>query len=233
MDKKYILVAVFCLALIFGGTYSNFINSRVDGGIGEPGVDGGSGEPGVDGGGDRSIDFREDFSYPDGSLSSIWKQSVPDGLIYVSNDYVVLNPTGWSGATCIIADDQYLDLSDYAVEVTVTSPGQPIGVHAEIGIIVRWTNNGAYYVITHENNYMRFGIIEDDQYSSELFGSNTLIAGTHTIRVEVVGNSIKAWLDGVLQIDVTDDTHTHGKFGFSTFNCEASFDYVSIEPDGI
>jgi len=55
----------------------------------------------------------------------------------------------------------------------------------------------------------------------------------YVLKVEVAGDSIKCYIDGELEIDLTDNSFPKGAIGVGTFNTEGYFDNVTVNGKGI
>jgi hypothetical protein len=55
----------------------------------------------------------------------------------------------------------------------------------------------------------------------------------YVLKVEVEGDAIRCYIDGVLEIDVTDGDFSNGAIGVGTFDAVGHFDNVSVNGEGI
>jgi hypothetical protein len=51
----------------------------------------------------------------------------------------------------------------------------------------------------------------------------------YTLRLEVVGNQLRAYIDGRFLMEATDSSHTAGKYGLVTYRAAATFDDVDVK----
>ena len=148
--------------------------------------------------------------------------TIQDGKAYQSQDI--------GHTQALIADNQYLTLTDYAIETQFDAPDAPTSGHIEVKIVFRWTGNRDMYIFSVENNYVRFQkYVGGSWHNVQLAKSNVMVEGVHQIRVECEGTNIRGFLDGNLLVNVDDSSHTQGKFGIGTFGTGASFEYVNVE----
>jgi hypothetical protein len=107
----------------------------------------------------------------------------------------------------------------------------------------------AFRYIDTSNNY-RLNLYEDLDNTNNLY-VYLRVAGTfsevmkvavgeinkdewYTLKIEVAGNSIKAYLDGELEIDTNNDAHAEGGIAFEgEANSIMRFDDLVVEGDGI
>ena len=59
------------------------------------------------------------------------------------------------------------------------------------------------------------------------------IGRDYVLKVEVEGEDIRCYVDGVLEIEVSDNEFPNGAIGVGTFNAVGHFDNVSVNGDGI
>ena len=109
-------------------------------------------------------------------------------------------------------------------------------------IVFRWTNTSNYYALTWDRAYGTIRLKKDDANHRTTTGQLAIYDGANNIQpscsLRVVGTSIKVWVNGTLQIDVTDATHSSGDIGFyksgrwddNTFWFDAEFSEVSTLP---
>lgn len=85
-------------------------------------------------------------------------------------------------------------------------------------IVFRWTGTGSYYALTQERDQGKFRLKKNNAHSANGTGGLGYYDGPNnqnpSIKIICVGSSIKVWIDGTLQFDVTDYTHSGGQFGF-------------------
>jgi len=55
----------------------------------------------------------------------------------------------------------------------------------------------------------------------------------YVLKVEVEGADIRCYVDGVLEIEATDDAFPTGAVGVGTFDAVGTFDDVSVNGEGI
>ena len=135
-------------------------------------------------------------------------------------------------------------LGDYAVTADITFNGY----NRNAGIIVRGTNpaiGGAgndtmlgryffrgYYVAFERNNGI---VIYKMNYERSPIRANfkmPLDKESYTIRIEVIGNNLKVYLDGAFLLEITDNDlpFFNGSVGFTGLNSVLTVDNLKIEP---
>jgi hypothetical protein len=60
----------------------------------------------------------------------------------------------------------------------------------------------------------------------------TVAAGTaYTLRLEAIGTSLRAYVNGNVVLEANDSSHARGKYGLATYRTAAKFDdFVAWEP---
>jgi hypothetical protein len=111
--------------------------------------------------------------------------------------------------------------------------------HGNAGFIFRMNNptadNGgsdseyAYYAgIGRAGTYVVLG---NEHYGYSQPGSATMLNNsnnTYLLKVVVIGNSIKVYVDNILKIDITDNTYTTGMIGLRAFDTDVSYSNLII-----
>jgi hypothetical protein len=145
------------------------------------------------------------------------------------------------------AEQRLIDLksqfADFSMEADITFTGNSGG---NAGFLVRMNNpiNGggtdkqnAYYIgINSAGTQVVLGKTFTTSYSQP---ASSLIAhnsnNTYHLKVVLIGNSIKIFVDYILRIDHTDNSYTKGMIGLRTFVTDASYRnlVLKIEKDSI
>ncbi len=129
------------------------------------------------------------------------------------------------------------DWDDYTVEATVRIDDG--GATAPIiGIFFRVTEKSAdgdyYYFRLDERAAEGPGLIKAPNITMQINGGFPAERGRdYVMRVELDGDNIRCYLDGVLEIEVSDGEFSNGAVGVGTFDAEGHFDDVSVNGDGI
>ena len=126
---------------------------------------------------------------------------------------------------------------DYTVEATVRiDEGGDLA--PIIGIFFRVTEKSEigdyYYFRLDERASEGPGLIKAPNQTMQINGGFPAEIGRdYVLRVEVQGSDIKCYVDGVLEIEVTDDTFPAGAVGVGSFDAASSFDNVTVSGDGV
>ena len=103
------------------------------------------------------------------------------------------------------------------------------------GPVWRYQDADNYYICRAnplESNYRVYKVVDGNR--KQLQSVNVEIPSNvwHTLKVKNVGNHIQCWYDGVLYLDLTDDTFTSGKVGLWTkADAVTYFDDFEIEEE--
>ena len=127
--------------------------------------------------------------------------------------------------------------TDYTVEATVRID-ESGGVAAILGIFFRVTEKSAggdYYLFRLDERPAEGpGLIKSPNVTMQINPNQPAELGRdYVLKVEVAGDSIRCYVDGVLEIDVTDSDFATGAVGVGTFDAVGSFDDVSVNGVGI
>ena len=125
-----------------------------------------------------------------------------------------ISPANSGGTTSIIRNTSWNDVEFNCTNIS-TSQGT-----MNMGVVFRHTSNSAYYAVTYEHSW-------GGQYITRLKSNNHQVdnttgqiasyssgSATTAMKIEVVGSSIKVYINGTLRIDVSNSTHTTGNVGF-------------------
>jgi serine/threonine-protein kinase len=166
--------------------------------------------------------FEDDFSDPDGSYrrwtpwSGSW--SVEGGACHQTQ--------AADGRLTVAGDDSW---TDYAVEarIRISGPGDESGN----GIMFRVVDRDSYYLMSVDAGSRTVELWRrDGEYETlaEGFMRREIDPRRwYTLRAEVEGGSIRAYVDGDLAIETTDAAHAAGKIGLDA-SVEAWFDDVKV-----
>jgi hypothetical protein len=174
------------------------------------------------------------------------------------DDFEDGNATGWtpSGGSWTIGTDlsRYLHqgslTGQFRSVVSSAGPWANSSVQANVkvfgfgstsgwvGLLARYTDaNNYYFVRLHSNNTL--------QIRKKVAGVDSLLAGkaftikagattpdvgpVYLVKLEVNGSALKCYLDGRLELSVTDSSHSSGKVGVVTKDADALFDEVLVK----
>ena len=128
-----------------------------------------------------------------------------------------INEGGNSGNFVGIRRNTSLD--DFVFECSSWSGSSTAGFAG--AIFFRHSTNNAGYFLTNKKNTGEIRLKKGNFHNNNATGQLGYYDGTNnsspSIKIQVVGSSIKVWIDGVLRFDVTDATYTTGNFGFHKY----------------
>jgi hypothetical protein len=156
-----------------------------------------------------------------------------------------LNGTGqWTGgdvfAQSSVAGDARAFIGTPAGDQVISARVQPVAYAAPQGTQERWSGLLARY--TDERNYYYLTLRNSNTISlrKQVNGVITALASasfastpgtTYALRLEAVGNQLRAYVNGNLLLQATDSSHASGSGGLVTFKTAANFDdYVAYQP---
>ena len=122
--------------------------------------------------------------------------------------------------------------TDYTLEATVRID-ESGGVAAILGIFFRVTEKSAggdYYLFRLDERAAEGPALvkAPNTIIQENMEKPAAIGVDYVLKVEVEGDSIRCYVDGVLEIDVTDSDFAAGAVGVGTFDAVGAFDDVSV-----
>ena len=170
----------------------------------------------------QGVLFRDDFN--DGSadgwepVSGEW--SVVDGA-YVQSK---LDMNGYQ----TFAGD--MSWTDYELEVKVT----PLAVHQKLSVMLngRATDVNNRYIGSYNNGTLSISCRingKDKDGKALVSAPYTMEAGkTYTMKMVFRGAQIELWINGVKELEATDDTYSAGRIGLVTYTTTAKFDDVVV-----
>lgn len=159
--------------------------------------------------------FSDDFNRANEELgaSADWTERGPAGDVdydVVSNQVNTVVAKAADDAVCAHIDSSYITTADYTVEVEANSSGGGL-FYGPVGRRVDYSTNDSdgYFALRFEN-----GGSDDYRLYKRVSGSWTqlgssysaAITGTETLKLEMDGSDISAYLDGTLRIGPITDT---------------------------
>ncbi|MEH1101371.1 pectate lyase family protein [Micromonospora sp. CPCC 205561] len=171
--------------------------------------------------------FSDDFS--DGN-SSGWTAS--GGSWSVTGDSArALRQSGTSSDARALAGTS--SWTDYSVQATVR-PTAFNGSNRFVALLARAQSNTSYYYLAlRSNNTVELKRLSGGSSTTLDTASVPVAAGrTYTLRLEVVGGSLKGYVDGTLRTEATDTAYASGRIGVATFYASADFDDVRVDSGG-
>ncbi|MGG1552028.1 family 16 glycoside hydrolase [Paenibacillus ferrarius] len=129
------------------------------------------------------------------------------------------------------------DLKDYGVEARVKVADSAYTGNVQMGLLARaGTYNSQYYFKLQRNGSLNQAILE------KRISGTTTVLGTYNLpapidsatwyklNLEAAGTTLKAFVDGVQVLEVTDASRTSGKIGLRSHEALAIFDDVKVYP---
>jgi hypothetical protein len=213
-----------------GGTNSGGTNSAgtSSGGTSSAGTTGSAGTLGIAGSGAGGLSgtvlFSDDFE--DG-LTDKWVTSGGTWAIATDGTKVYTQTATGTGSSLLVSAAGSTTWTDQIVEAKIKITafgGQSTSYFA--GIFARYNGSTYYSVLLRSDGKL---VIRDGTSSISNAVAASIVTGTtYTVRFELVGSSLKAYLNGVLQASVTDATHTSGGIAIATVNATAEFDDIKV-----
>lgn len=124
-----------------------------------------------------------------------------------------------------VTDDQVIEsrmqLEDFAVEGSQDK---------WFGVMTRYTDeNNYYYFSLRSSKGMSLRKLVDGRIVElDSAGFTLNVTDWHTLKLEAIGNHIRAYIDGQLLMEAEDDSHPVGISGIVTYRTSALFDYLRV-----
>jgi hypothetical protein len=129
--------------------------------------------------------------------------------------------------TRIAADDQ-------VVQVAATANSFAAGTGSRwFGVVARYVDaNNFYYVTVRRDNTLSLRKLVNGTVQILDTAPLTVSAGTtYTLRLEAIGASLRAYVNGNVVLEATDSSHASGRYGLATYRTAATFDdFIAWEP---
>lgn len=139
----------------------------------------------------------------------------------------LLAQTSTSGTSRAIVG---IPVADQVVQARVrpTAFGKP--AQAWFGLMARVVDSSNYYYVTvRRNNTISLRKLTDDAIQVLDSAPFNVSTGTlYTLRLEAIGTSIRAYVNGTLMLEATDATIDSGRYGLMTYGTAAEFDDVLV-----
>src|SRR5690606_18783429 len=122
---------------------------------------------------------------------------------------------------------------DQIVQADVT-PLSYSGSNRFFGVIGRCVDSSSYYYfVLRSGNTIELKKILDDRPTTIDSDSFTVVAGTtYTLKLEIVGTSLKVYINGELKLEGTDTSLSTGQVGLLAFFTSVDFDNVVVTDAG-
>lgn len=170
-------------------------------------------------------DFQDGIAdgwVPDGGAWSM-TTALNGSLVYRQSDDAqiavrsVLNGTNWT--------DQLVEADANMISFT--------GTNRFMGVVARYRDPANYYYfILRTNNTWELKRLVDNVSLTLATGTVTVNTNTwYTLSLEVIGSTLKAYLNGVLLGSATDSSHPSGRIGLLQNFAHVQFDHVVADPN--
>jgi len=184
-----------------------------------------------------AVVFSDDFNGADGPpgpawtvVSGTWANESGElsgsGPAYLYKTYIVAGDTSWTDYTMEAKINIKEDLS---------GPGAPYAPYDDSKVVFRWTgmDNCYQFVISYGIQRIRiFKVVGGVEASISDKPYAVYLNTNYNIKIEVVGSSIKAYVNGVLELDCIDTSLANGKIGLGVDREHTHFDDVVVENPG-
>jgi len=140
----------------------------------------------------------------------------------------VMRQAGTSGDTRALSNP-----SPWTNQV-VTARVKPLtwnGTDRFVAVLARAQNATNYYYVTlRSSNKLELKKLINGAPTTLASKTNFTVATNtwYTVKLEVIGTTLRAYVNGTLQLTATDTQYASGKAGLATFNATASFDDVTV-----
>jgi hypothetical protein len=145
-----------------------------------------------------------------------WKTTVTNDIVYLSQPETTIEGHAVIGTP---TDDQ---IATTHARIDSFNPSFTSGW---VGVMNRYVDNRNYYsLVLRSNGYV--------QLRRTVNGVVTVLAGrgfsvaagqTYALRLDAVGNRLRGYVNGVLQLETTDTTFARGRNGLASYKAAASF----------
>ncbi|MES2697695.1 MAG: glycosyl hydrolase family 28-related protein [Verrucomicrobiota bacterium] len=193
------------------------------------------------------VTFRTSVDFDD-----VYVDATPNNPVLVADDFQDGNATGWTpnaGSTWSVVTDgslAYRQSNKLSATTTFSVTGNVAwtdqimeadaklisidGTNRWLGLAFRYIDeNNHYYVSFRTSNVLELKKMSGGVFTTLATTPLTLTTGTwYVIKAKAIGNSLKVYVDGKLQLQTTDSTFAAGKIGLALYKAEASYDDVVV-----
>ena len=167
--------------------------------------------------------LKEDF---ESGTAEGWEAVSGDWQVIAEGGNMVYNTVAGTNRS-ITGDDSW---ADYSVEVKLMVKEWSDPSTQRVGIYGRFQDSNNNYQIVYEAGQFRIRCQVDGSFKNLANKKYTLETGRwYTFKAEMIGTSIKLYVDGEEQVAVEDSTYSSGKAGLIVRNGKAIFDDVVIK----
>jgi hypothetical protein len=145
-------------------------------------------------------------------------------------DQDTVQQTAWHNAFALVGKTTDDEIVESRTRVDAFNPASTA---AWAGLVARYTDRADFYLLAmRSNGALQLRKVDD--------GVTTLLAGRvlsvtpgtdYLLRLDVTGDHLRGYVDGVLQVEALDDTLTRGRTGLATYQAKASYSsYLAYQP---
>ena len=100
------------------------------------------------------------------------------------------------------------------------------------GVMARYVDDGNYYYLKIANGEASLRKLVDGAIHELARVPFTPVVNTwHTLRLEAVGTSLRAYIGTRFLLEAVDSSHAEGKYGLVTYRASATFDdFIATQP---
>ncbi len=124
--------------------------------------------------------------------------------------------------------------NDQVVQVAATATSFAAGAGSRwFGVVARYVDaNNLYYVtVRHDNTISLRKLVNGTIHILDTAPFTVSAGTTYTLRLEAIGSSLRAWVNGNVVLEANDSSHAKGQYGLATYRTAATFDdFVAWEP---
>jgi hypothetical protein len=123
-----------------------------------------------------------------------------------------------------------IPVADQSVQAWVKPTAFGSSAQGWFGLMARVVDSSNYYYVTvRRNNTISLRRLSDDVIHILDTGTFNVVVGTpYTLRLETIGSSIRAYVNGTLVLEATDSAIESGRYGFVTYSAAAEFDDLLV-----
>jgi hypothetical protein len=177
----------------------------------------------------RGTIFADDFNDP-ATFRGNWTHTGPGQWSQVNGAFAQNSLAG--DARALIGtptEDQSVSLRVRPIAFAAPTGSQ----ERWVGVIARHRDDQNYYYLTlRSGNTLSLRKVENGVITTIATVPANVAAGSwYSLKLEALGTTLRAWLNGVLVIQQTDATHARGRTGAVTWKAAAEFDdYLAYQP---
>jgi len=162
------------------------------------------------------------------ALQAIWANVSPPPQQWVKDPTVFAQPSTSGGAHAYTGPG----IADQIIRVRMRATAFN-GADRWFGVIGRFVDASNYYYLTvRNNNSISLRKLTNDAITTLDTASMTVSLNTwYDLRLEIVGTSLRAYVNNQLVLEATDSTHAAGKFGVGSYRTAAEADdFKALQP---